>query len=82
VGRAHEEKVQIIYGPNYEESTYFELLVENGSRSDKLNLTMMINEKENRIVRRILCRNIWKMRSVTIGLSPSRPTRLRRRERD
>jgi hypothetical protein len=51
VSRASEEKIQIIYGANYEESRYFDLAVENGSANDKLNLTIMINEKEDRIVR-------------------------------
>ena len=71
--------MQIIYGPNYEESTYFELLVENGSRSDKLNLTIMINEKENRIVRGLSSRNTWKTRSATTAPPPSGPTRPSRR---
>lgn len=39
-----------MYGDQYQESRYFELLVENGSRNDQLNLTVIVKKKEEEVV--------------------------------
>jgi hypothetical protein len=46
---AASERIQCTHGRNYEELKTFDLIVDD-HRSDKLNLTMVIGEKEQRVV--------------------------------
>ena len=51
VGALAGEQIQILYGAReYSEMRNFQLVLENGSQSDKLNLTMMVEEREGRVV--------------------------------
>jgi hypothetical protein len=55
------EQIQILYGAReYSESRNFQLVLENGSQSDKLNLTIMVEEREGRVVPLGLCRGSWR----------------------
>ena len=68
VGKAEEERIQVLYGEKYQESRYFSLLVENGSKSDKLNLTMIVHQKEEEIVMMLLDRKESRRKSAIIAV--------------
>ncbi len=70
VDRIDEERIQILYGDKYQESQYFTLIVENGSKSDRLNLTMIVQEKEEQIVTYHLCSSRSRRKSMTIEIFP------------
>lgn len=70
MGKADEEKIQVLYGEKYQESQYFSLLVENGSKSDKLNLTMIVHQKEEEIVMMVLDRKRSRGKSAIIAACP------------
>ena len=44
------EGIYYMFDPSYQESQYFTLVVENGNRNDRLNLTVVVQEKEQQIV--------------------------------
>lgn len=81
MGKADEEKIQVLYGEKYQESRYFSLLVENGSKSDKLNLTMIVHQKEEEIVMMLLSRKGSRRKSATIALCPPTHFPLQKKER-